>query len=100
MPKKVMKTCPDCKGSGKYVGFMVIEDCRLCKGKGQIVDEEATDRRKRLVKKAKRSSEETKSPFPKAQPGLPTQINFDIFLDPDDEEDDNWWDDVFHVALD
>ena len=26
--------CPDCKGSGKYVGFTVIEDCQTCKGTG------------------------------------------------------------------
>lgn len=28
------KDCPDCKGSGKYNGFQVVEDCRACKGTG------------------------------------------------------------------
>lgn len=24
--------CPDCKGTGKYIGFNSIEDCRTCGG--------------------------------------------------------------------
>jgi len=27
-------TCLDCKGSGEYKGFMTIEECHRCKGKG------------------------------------------------------------------
>lgn len=30
------ETCPDCRGSGKYHGFTVIEDCRRCAGSGRI----------------------------------------------------------------
>ncbi len=26
-------TCPECKGTGKYIGFTVIEPCRLCSSK-------------------------------------------------------------------
>lgn len=26
--------CPDCKGSGRYVGFSKEEDCKLCQGEG------------------------------------------------------------------
>ena len=28
--------CPDCGGSGKYVGLVVIEACQTCEGKGYI----------------------------------------------------------------
>ena len=28
--------CPDCVGSGKYIGALVVEDCKRCKGIGQI----------------------------------------------------------------
>jgi hypothetical protein len=30
-----MATCPDCNGSGQYVGFSTVEDCRTCGGSGQ-----------------------------------------------------------------
>ncbi|MDA1013603.1 MAG: hypothetical protein O3A00_04010 [Planctomycetota bacterium] len=30
--------CPDCGGSGKYVGFSVIESCRRCDGSGIIAE--------------------------------------------------------------
>jgi hypothetical protein len=26
--------CPDCGGSGRYVGLTVVEDCRACGGRG------------------------------------------------------------------
>ncbi len=29
--------CPDCGGSGSYVGLNVIEDCQTCSGTGAIV---------------------------------------------------------------
>ena len=29
-------TCPDCRGSGLYVGFLESEPCQLCGGKGVI----------------------------------------------------------------
>lgn len=28
--------CPDCNGSGKYVGLSSIDDCSKCQGKGKI----------------------------------------------------------------
>jgi len=28
--------CPDCKGSGKYVGLREVEDCPRCDGSGWI----------------------------------------------------------------
>jgi hypothetical protein len=34
-----MSKCPDCKGSGKYVGSFVVEDCLKCKGKGNLAEE-------------------------------------------------------------
>lgn len=30
--------CPDCKGSGEYVGARIVEKCRNCKGAGTLVD--------------------------------------------------------------
>lgn len=27
-------TCPDCNGTGRYVGLMTSEDCRTCRGTG------------------------------------------------------------------
>jgi DnaJ-class molecular chaperone len=27
--------CPDCKGSGKYVGLQIVEPCTLCNGSGK-----------------------------------------------------------------
>lgn len=27
-----METCPECKGTGKYIGFSSVEPCRSCKG--------------------------------------------------------------------
>ncbi len=29
-------TCPDCQGSGKYVGLLVVEPCQACGGEGMI----------------------------------------------------------------
>lgn len=29
--------CPDCRGSGKYIGFTVIEPCRACHGSGRRI---------------------------------------------------------------
>jgi hypothetical protein len=26
--------CPDCRGTGKYVGFSTVENCRGCSGRG------------------------------------------------------------------
>jgi RecJ-like exonuclease len=28
--------CPDCKGTGKYIGLNVVETCRTCKGLGVV----------------------------------------------------------------
>ena len=28
--------CPDCGGSGRYVGLIVVEPCRTCRGSGSI----------------------------------------------------------------
>lgn len=33
-----MAKCKDCKGSGRYVGFTVAEDCSACAGRGEIPD--------------------------------------------------------------
>ena len=30
-----MNTCPECRGSGRYVGLTVDEPCRACGGSGQ-----------------------------------------------------------------
>lgn len=40
--KKSLKdpiACTDCKGSGKYIGFLYSESCKLCKGSGKIEKE-------------------------------------------------------------
>ncbi len=26
--------CQDCRGTGKYVGFQAVEDCKACSGRG------------------------------------------------------------------
>lgn len=31
-------SCPDCNGSGEYVGFIVIESCHRCGGTGYIAE--------------------------------------------------------------
>jgi hypothetical protein len=31
--------CPECGGSGKYVGLLTVEDCGRCGGSGRIEDE-------------------------------------------------------------
>lgn len=31
---KELTSCPDCKGSGKYIGFNKVENCLNCEGKG------------------------------------------------------------------
>lgn len=28
--------CPDCKGSGRYVGFQAVEPCGSCEGRGRV----------------------------------------------------------------
>ena len=28
--------CPDCNGSGKYIGLTVIEPCQTCQGSGML----------------------------------------------------------------
>jgi hypothetical protein len=28
------RPCPDCRGTGEYVGFTVVEPCRACGGSG------------------------------------------------------------------
>ena len=28
--------CPDCGGSGKYVGFQAVEPCGACEGRGRV----------------------------------------------------------------
>lgn len=33
---RMILECPDCKGTGKYHGFTVIEDCRKCQGSGSL----------------------------------------------------------------
>lgn len=37
--RKPAEECPDCKGSGQYVGFSVIDDCQTCGGLGRIYDD-------------------------------------------------------------
>lgn len=27
--------CPECKGTGKYVGFLLVEPCQRCQGSGR-----------------------------------------------------------------
>ena len=34
LPHKI--ACPDCKGSGEYVGLSVVEECRRCLGAGMV----------------------------------------------------------------
>lgn len=36
--KRVAKTrtCPDCEGSGEYVGLSKVDDCRRCGGSGEV----------------------------------------------------------------
>ncbi|MEK6235667.1 MAG: hypothetical protein N2C14_13240, partial [Planctomycetales bacterium] len=31
-----LRCCPDCKGSGQYVGLSVVESCRRCAGSGKV----------------------------------------------------------------
>lgn len=35
-PPRPTRACPDCRGSGQYVGFTVIESCRTCSGLGWV----------------------------------------------------------------
>lgn len=30
--------CPDCNGSGRYVGLIKVEDCARCQGSGYVDD--------------------------------------------------------------
>lgn len=32
------ETCPECKGSGRYVGLQAVEQCRTCGGSGRCPD--------------------------------------------------------------
>lgn len=32
------ETCPDCGGSGKYVGLLTVDTCRTCGGDGRIAE--------------------------------------------------------------
>ena len=34
-PKVARTLCPECRGTGKYVGLSVVEDCRACGGSGR-----------------------------------------------------------------
>lgn len=101
MPKK---KCPDCKGSGKYIGFNVIEECLLCKGEGRIEDKETARKKRRRIKKNLEKSKEndSKKESMKAQPGLPdVQLSFDF--DDDDEYDidsDEFWDPMYPFTVD
>lgn len=31
--------CPDCKGTGQYVGLVAVENCRMCEGLGRVDDD-------------------------------------------------------------
>ena len=99
MPKTPKKTCPDCKGSGKYVGFnVVVEDCRLCGGEGEVVDKAARSRKKKISKKSKKGGNPK---FPRlAGSESSPQVAFDFMLDNDDDYDDDWWDDLFGLPYD
>lgn len=44
--------CPDCKGSGKYVGARVVEDCRKCNGAGNIVTDDDKEKALKSVAEA------------------------------------------------
>lgn len=33
-----MPTCPDCQGSGRYIGFTREEACTACAGSGRLVE--------------------------------------------------------------
>lgn len=33
--RRTAATCPECRGSGKYVGLQTVEDCRACGGSGR-----------------------------------------------------------------
>ena len=35
-PQTELKTCDECKGSGKYVGLTATADCSKCRGSGKI----------------------------------------------------------------
>lgn len=35
-PGPELKQCDECKGSGKYIGLLKVEDCLKCSGKGKI----------------------------------------------------------------
>ena len=37
----VAATCPECRGSGTYVGLNVVEDCAACGGHGVIASPDA-----------------------------------------------------------
>lgn len=44
--------CPDCKGSGKYIGARVVEDCQRCEGVGVIGEGAAKAKALKSVAKA------------------------------------------------
>ena len=34
--RSASETCPDCGGTGKYVGLNIVEECPKCGGSGRI----------------------------------------------------------------
>ena len=42
--------CPDCKGTGEYIGVRVVEDCQRCKGEGEVNADDASINRKAKTK--------------------------------------------------
>lgn len=32
---RVREACPDCKGTGRYVGLNMVEECGTCRGSGR-----------------------------------------------------------------
>lgn len=35
-PLRRRKSCPDCGGTGKYVGLNIVESCATCEGRGSL----------------------------------------------------------------
>jgi len=36
VPPDLLLICTDCRGSGTYTGFLAVEPCRVCEGRGVI----------------------------------------------------------------